>query len=177
MYRRATLAVTTLALLSFAIALPMGEAIAQQKQQVSFKTPATSSKYTQQHVIDVGDVPGHQVRVYEIQRTYSNNAPMINGAKLVEWWTRGLSDYTNNNGTGSTYSVYTVEGGDKFFARASLVAQSTGAGKLTATTAGFIIGGTGKFAGIQGPVHTLTSADPKAGINESQVDIEYSIGK
>jgi hypothetical protein len=177
MYRRNTLALTTLALLGFAIALPMGEAIAQQKQQLSFKTPATSTKYTQQHVIDVGDVPGHQVRVYELHRTYSNNAPVINGVKLVEWRTQGLSDYINNSGSGSTYSVLTMEGGDKIFVRASLVAQSAGSGKLTATTAGSIMGGTGKFAGIQGTLHTLTTADPKAGVNESQADIEYSIGK
>jgi hypothetical protein len=169
---------TAIAILGLAVALSTGDAIAQQRQQVSFKTPATSTKYTQQHVIDVGDVPGHQVRVYEIHRTYASNiAPMINGVKLAEWWTRGLSDYINNNGTGTTYSVYTMEGGDKIFARANLVARSTDGGKLTATTIGFIVGGTGKFSGIQGTVHTLTSADPKAGMNESQVDIDYSIGK
>jgi hypothetical protein len=64
-----------------------------------------------------------------------------------------------------------------FFTRSALVAQSTGSSKLTATTVGQITGGTGKFAGIQGIVPTLNTADPKAGVNEGQTDIEYTIGK
>ena len=73
--------------------------------------------------------------------------------------------------------MYVLENGDKFFTRSVLVAQSTGSGKLTATTVGQITGGTGKFAGIQGIVRTVNTADPKAGVNEGQTDIEYTIGK
>src|SRR5262245_32034244 len=43
---------------------------------------------TQQHTIDVGDVAGHQVRVFEIKRVYPTNAPLIGGMKIVESWTR-----------------------------------------------------------------------------------------
>ena len=38
-------------------------ASAQQKQRVSFVLPPGNSKYTQQHVIDVGDVPDHKLRL------------------------------------------------------------------------------------------------------------------
>ena len=38
-----------------------------------------NARYTQQHTIDVGDVPGHQVRVFEVRRTYPSNPPVING--------------------------------------------------------------------------------------------------
>ena|ERR1700730_2347199 len=89
----------TMALLSLAVALP---AFAQQKQHISYKVSAENSKYTQQHVIDVGDVPGHQVRVYEIYRSFPNNAPVINGLKVKETWTRATSDYTDGNGTSTT---------------------------------------------------------------------------
>jgi len=81
---RRTLALATIALLSFAVALPTGDVAAQQMQRVSFKTPAANSKYTVQHVLDVGDVPGHQVRLFELRRTFPTDAPTINGVKLKE---------------------------------------------------------------------------------------------
>jgi hypothetical protein len=157
--------------------LSLSNALAQQKQHVSFKTPAENTKYTQQQAVDVGDVPGHQVRVYEIHRTYPNNAPAINGVKLVESWSRGVTDYIDGNGPNTTYSIYILENGDKFFTRAALVAQSLGSGKITTTSAGAITGGTGKLAGIQGIIRTSGTAEPKAGVNENQTEIDYSIEK
>ena len=123
----------TVALGCLVVAVPTDNVLAQQKQQLSFKTSAENTKYTQQHLIDVGDVPGHQVRVYELHRTFPNNAPVMNGVAIKEQWTRAISDYTDNNGPGTTYGVYVLENGDKFFTRSVLVAQSTGSGKLTAT--------------------------------------------
>jgi hypothetical protein len=166
-----------MAAFSFAVAATGGAALAQEKQRISYKVTAENSKYTQQNVLDVGDAPGHQVRVYEIHRTFPSNAPMINGVKLVETWTRATSDYTDGNGTGITYGVWGMENGDKVFTRQALVAQSTGTGKLTATTVGPITGGTGKFTGIRGVTRSVTTADPKAGFNETQTDIEYWIEK
>jgi hypothetical protein len=177
MNRIAKLTLTTVALVSLAIALPAGDALAQQKQRVSYKASAENSKYTQQHTIDVGDVPGHQVRAFEIYRTYPTNAPVFNGLKLKETWTRSVTDYVDGNGTSTGYNVYVLENGDKFFARYALIAQNAGAGKLTTTTTGTITGGTGKFAGIQGLVRSSGTADPKAGFAETQSDIEYWIEK
>jgi len=174
MKRIATLVLTTMALLCLAVAPPAGDALAQQKQRLVFEVDAANTKYTQQHTIDVGDVSGHQVRLFEIRRVYPSNAPVINGMKIVESWARGITDYTGNNGAATTYGVYVLENGDKFFTRGFLVAvQSPGASKLTATTVGSVTGGTGKLAGIQGMARTFTSADPKAGMNETQVEIEY----
>jgi len=166
---------TLVALLFLITGLPAVDAIAQEKQRLTFKTSAENTKYTQQHAIEVGDISGHQVRVYEIHRTFPNNAPVINGMALKEQWTRALSDYTDNNGPGTTYGVYVLENGDKFFTRSALVAQSTGSGKLTASTVGYITGGTGKLSGIQGIVRTVNTADPKAGVNEGQTELEYTI--
>jgi hypothetical protein len=133
MIRVTKLTLTAIALLCLAVALPANDALAQQR--LAFKVAAENTKYTQQHTIDVDDVSGHQVRLFEIHRTYPSNAPVINGIKIVESWTRGISDYTNNNGEGTTYGVYVLENGDKFFTRGSLVAvQSPGASNLTATT-------------------------------------------
>jgi hypothetical protein len=165
------------AIAALGLALSTSNAMAQQKQHVSFKTPAENTKYTQQQAIDVGDVPGHQVRVYEIHRTYPNNAPVINGVKLVESWSRGITDYIDGNGPNTTYNIYILENGDKFFTRAALVAQSLGSGKIATTSAGSITSGTGKLAGIQGIIRTTGTAEPKAGVNENLTEIDYSIEK
>jgi hypothetical protein len=163
----ATITVTCLAVIFLA-----SDLFAQQR--LVFKASAENTRYTQQHTIDVGDVPGHQVRLFEIHRTYASNAPVINGMKIVESWTRGVSDYTSNNGEGTTYGVYVLENGDKFFTRSSLIAvQSPGAGNLTATTVGPITGGTGTLARINGMARTATSANPQAGTIETQFDVEY----
>jgi hypothetical protein len=177
MSRTFTISAATIALLSLAVAIPTGGALAQQKQKVSFKTPPENSKYTQQQVIDAGDMPGHQLRLYELYRTLPANAPMINGVKLKETWNRGLSDYTDNSGANTNYTVYVLENGDKFFARSTTLAQSSGGGKLATSSAGIITGGTGKLIGIQGTTRATGTADPKAGVNENMTEIEYWITK
>jgi hypothetical protein len=102
---------------------------------------------------------------------------MINGVKVKEMWTRGISDYTNNTGANTNYSEYVLENGDKFYTRSTTIAQGAGGGKLINRTAGTIIGGTGKLSGIRGIVKSSGSSDPKAGFNETQAEIEYMIVK
>ena len=177
MHRLIALTLTTSALLCLAVAVPAGDAFAQQTRHVSYKVGAENSKYTQQQFLDVGDIAGHQVRSFEIYRSFPTNAPVFSGMKMKEQWTRGTSDYVDNNGTATTYNVYVLENGDKFFTRGTVLARSAGPGKLSNVTVAYITGGTGKLAGIQGIVRTTGTAEPKAGVNETQVEIEYSIGK
>ena len=125
----------------------------------------------------LGDVSGHQVRIFEIHRTYpAKEAPVINGQKIVESWSRGFSDYTSNNGEGTTYAVYVLENGDKFFTKGSLVAlQKPESPYLSAWVVGPILGGTGAPARINGMSRVTGTANPQAGTNEMQVDLEYWI--
>ena len=162
----------TVRLMCVAVALSTNGALAQER--LIFDVSAENAKYTEQHTIDVGDVPGHQVRIFEVHRTYPGNAPKINGTRIVESWTRGISDYTYNNGEAHTYGVYIMENGDKFFTRGSLIAiQSPEESNLSATTVGPIIGGTGKLSRINGMARSTTSANPKTGLNETHVEISY----
>jgi hypothetical protein len=172
-----TLALTTMSLLCLAVILPARDAVAQQQQRVSDKATVENTKYPQQLNIDVGDVPNHIVRIFEIHRTYPINAPVINGLKLVEEWDRAIADLTDSNGTATSYYVHVMENGDKFFARVTSVAQNAGPGKFTITAAGPITGGTGKLAGIQGIVRATGTVEPKGGFNETQFEIEYWIEK
>ena len=173
MKRIAMILLTTAALLCLAAAPPAGDALAQP-QRLTFKVEQENARYTQQHTIDVGDVPGHQVRVFEVRRTYPSDPPVINGVKIVQSWTRGISDYTNNNGPAVVYHVYVGENGDKFFVTSSAISvQAPGTRAMTITTVGTVTGGTGEFFGIQGLLRLSISADVQAGVSESQVELEY----
>ena len=177
MTRLIRLSMAAAAVFGLAIALSSVDATAQQKQKVSFKVDAANAKFTQQLFLDVGDIAGHQVRAYEIHRTFSTNAPAINGVKVKEAWTRGVSDYTDNNGPNFSYGVFVLENGDKFFLRTSTLAQTAGGGKLNFSSVSFITGGTGKLTGIQGVMRSNGASDPKAGFNETQYELEYWIEK
>jgi hypothetical protein len=176
MNRRTALTLMTMGLLSLAVALPAGNAVAQQKQRVSYKFSAENSKFTQQLNIDAGDQPNHIMRVYEVRRTFSSDAPIINGLKLVEEWNRGIADINDGNGTGTLVTMYVMENGDKFFDRRTSVTQNS-SGKITPTHVGYITSGTGKFVGIQGIVRASQNVDLKTGVTDSQTDIEYWIAK
>ena len=82
------------------------EGWAQQKHKISGKLRAANTKYTQQYVIDVGDVPGHQIRIFEIHRTFPKDPPAFEGVRTVEEWVRGFSDYTDGNGWGGRVASY-----------------------------------------------------------------------
>jgi len=92
-----------------------------------------------------------------------------------------LGDYIDTNGPNTGYTVYVMDGGDKFFVRTATVAQNTtnpdGSRKAVSTSAGTITSGTGKLANIKGFVRTVNVFDAKSGFNESQTEIEYLVGK
>jgi hypothetical protein len=169
MTTRSTIAVAALLCLA-------GNGLAQEKQHVSFKASAENSKFTQQLTIDVGDMLNHVVRVFEIRSTFPNNAPVVNGLKLVEEWDRGFGDRIDGGGPATIYTVYVMENGDKFFVRNIGVVQNT-AGKLTNTIVGNITGGTGKLAGIQGNSRAIGDFNYNTGFVETQIEIEYWNGK
>ena len=63
------------------------------------------------------------------------------GLSLSRIGTGVLLTVLHGSGSATVYTAFTMENGDKFFARSSLVIDST-AGKLTATQVGRITGGT-----------------------------------
>ena len=150
---------------------------AQDKQKISYKVTAENSKYTQRNTIDVGDESGHLLSLFEIHRTFPSNAPVINGVKLKETWTRGYADYINSNGLSTNYTVYMLDNGDKFYSHSSTMGQADAAGKRTTVAVGKILGGTGKFAAMKGLVRSTGSSEGKAGFNETQTEIEYWMAK
>lgn len=166
--------------LAAAIACFTLPALAQEKTRLSFTVPASLTKYTAQHTLPVGDVAGHDVRIFAITRTLGADAPSIGGVKVKTIGSVGYSDYTDLNGPGASYQVITLANGDKIYARANIVSHNlswTDKSKKGAENrvAGPITGGTGKFAGIRGTMRNASQFDPKTGANDSRFDIEYWI--
>ena len=153
-------------------------ALAQEKTRLSFTIPASVTKYTAQHTQPVGDAPGHEVRIFSIQRALGADAPSIGGVKVKEVNSVGYSDYVDLNGPGTSYQVIRLANGDKIFARVNIVSHNsswTDKSKKGAENrvAGPITGGTGKFANIRGTLRNASHFDPKSGSNDSRFDIEY----
>src|SRR5438046_2650172 len=61
--------------------------VAQTKRPIAYNSLAANSKFTQQHALDVGDVPGHQVRIYEHHRTYPTDPPVFDGVHVTPYTT------------------------------------------------------------------------------------------
>ena len=157
--------------------IPTSEGWAQEKCKRSGSNLAQDTKYVQQHVIDVGDVPDHQVRILELHYTPSNPKPNCEGLKVVEAWSRGYSDYTNINGRAWGYAIDILENGDKIFSQWSGITQTIinadGSRKSTYTGITTYTGGTGKYRGIHGMSRSSTNFNPATGLNESQWEQEY----
>ena len=171
---------TRAALLGAALACFVAPSLAQEKGRISFTVPAANTKYTAQHVLPVADAPGHEVRIFDIVRTFGADAPMIAGQRLKEIRSTGYSDYTDLNGPGVSYNVWTLANGDRFFVRTQIVSHNAAWADpkrkgAENKTVGPITGGTGKLAGIRGITRNASSFDPKSGSNESKFDLEYWI--
>jgi hypothetical protein len=163
------------------VAFSASGVLAQEKCKRSGEVPAASTTYTQQHVLDVGDIPGHQIRIYEIHRTYPNAQPNCEGVKETESWTRAFSDYIDRNGRTWGYTVAMLENGDKIFSEFSGTSQtftdSNGKKESTFTGITRYTGGTGRYAGIRGFSRETSKFDPDKKLNQLSYASEYWIEK
>jgi len=154
---------------------------AQEKHKFSFITPPGLSVYTQQHEIEVGDVPGHKIRIYETRANYTGEAPSYAGIKVVEGWTRATSDYTDGSGRASGYGVNILENGDKIFSRYDVlthtVVEGDGSRRTSVTIVTTLTGGTGKFSTIRGTLRTAGGIDLTRGTTGSKTEGEYWFAK
>lgn len=74
-------------------------AFGQERVKLQYNHVGQTSKYLAQQAYDVGDQPGHQVRIYKVQRTYSPESTLvIRGVRVKSSEANGYSDYTNGIG-------------------------------------------------------------------------------
>jgi hypothetical protein len=157
------------------------DAWAQDKHRYFFKAPPGVTKYTQQHALDVGDMPGHQLRVYELYTKYTGEAPVYDGVKVVEAWGRGSSDYTDGSGRSTVYTVSLLENGDRIFSTNEVLLHTfvgpDGGKRSRFNSVVTLTGGTGRFKGIRGTLRGTGLTDFKTGTSDSQTEGEYWIEK
>ena len=153
---------------------------AQEKHSINISGEGVKSRYVQQHIIDVDDVPGHQIRVQESQRTYPEDKQfMVDGEHVVVWWIRSFSNYTNGIGPTWGFQTWVTDKGNKIFLESYGTSESqvteTGSkrGIYHGTTR--VIGGTGRFAKIRGTLVEVAKfdTDPKAGYSLADTHGQY----
>jgi len=154
-------------------------ASAQQKFPISTTGEGVNSRYVQQHVIDVGDVAGHQVRILEVHRVHTKKQIVLDGVRVVEEWDRGFSDYTNGVGPAHGYGIWVLEDGNKVYLEwhgtsySTTTATGSKRGTFNGTTK--IAGGTGRFAKIRGVMSDSVEfdTDPQSGYSRAANKGEY----
>ena len=159
----------------------MQEPLAQDKCQRKLDNSGAESKYTEQHVMDVGDVEGHQIRIFELHRTFASDQPNCEGLKRKETWSHGYSDYLDRNGRAWGYDVIIFGNGDKIFGEFSGTSLTvlTEDGEKQSTFVGVTkyTGGTGMYQGVRGISRSNIRFDPIANVNISESEEEYWITK
>ena len=130
-------------------------ASAQERCKWSSGSEDSKSTYPQQLNLDVGDMPGHLIGVFEIHSVPSPSAkPNCEGLKDKESWTRGFRDYRDRSGHTWGYTVTTLENGDKTYSEYSgtttTVIAGDGGKKTTVETVANLIGGTGRYQAVRG---------------------------
>lgn len=160
-----------------ALSLAAVDAFAQERMKYSYSGKPESVRYGQQHMIDVGDVPGHQLRVAELNTKYGSDAPVYAGVKAVAARGTLMSDYVDNSGRLLSYAVLHMENGDRIYQRAEGLAHTSvaadGARKTSYSTVTTITGGTGKFTAIRGTLRTTGFTDFKVGTSGNSTEGEY----
>lgn len=171
------------ALLSLAPVVVPVSSYAQEKYPYSYSSPPQSSRYVQDHSIDVDDVAGHKIRIVEIQRTYTKDHPTVMSTKVVESWLRGFTNYIGGGGPAHGYETWVLEDGNKIFLEwtslSSTEPTSTGSRRGTSYATARFVGGTGKFVSIRGTLNTTVEfdTDPKAGYSRPTGRGEYWFAK
>ena len=160
--------------------LSPGAMWAQEKHPISISSEGAETRYIQQLAIEVDDLTGHQVRVFENHRIYAaDKQAIVAGERIVESFGRGLSNYVSGIGPVFGYITLVTDRGNKMFLEFSgtSVTQPTKTGSKRGTyngTAQFR-GGTGPFTDIRGYLldSTKYDTDPETGYNIGEFSGEY----
>ena len=158
----------------------IGPASAQDRHFIKISSEGANSRYVQQHMIDVDDVPGHQIRVQESMRSYPAEKQFaIDGERVTEWWIRSFSNYTNGVGPTWGFQTWITEKGNKIFIETTGTSEAqvteTGAKRGTYHGTSRIVGGTGRFSKLRGMLVEIArfDTDPKAGYSLADSHGDY----
>jgi len=154
---------------------------AQEKFKSSWSARPENTKVTFQHVLEIPDVPGHTIRLYEYHRTWPDNPPIMAGLKVVEEVTRGFADAIVGSGLSRGYAFWRFENSDMMFVEFQAINQTvvnTDKGrKISFMGTSVVPGGTGKFQNVKGTARfsgsTEFDADGKVLKTGYSAELEY----
>jgi len=156
-------------------------ALAQQKFKNAPLDPDMVTKYTEQHTFEVGDMPGHQIRIASLHTKFSDKAGGYDGVKPVESNGWLASDYVSGSGRFNVYTVILMANGDKVYSRTDGVSQTSigtdGGRKTSFSTVTTITGGTGRFATLRGIIRATGVTDLKTGTSNTSSGGEHWFDK
>jgi hypothetical protein len=146
--------VGTVPFVSVVLVFTAATASAEERCKLSWESAAGTSKITQQLNIDVRDIPGHKIGVFELHRTFPDAKANCEGFKIVEQWGHSFRDVVDRNGRVWGTVVYILDNGDKIFMEISGTTKTEvgadGTARTTYDGAGTWIGGTGRYASVRG---------------------------
>jgi hypothetical protein len=137
--------------------------------------PNATSHFTKEHIIEVGDVPGHKLRVYQVRNEYPQRDFALAGVEVKELVSDGVSDHVNGSGSFTAYNVLTLDDGNRVFVHVTGTTQSDSAGGNRSTSVENFVGGTGKFKGIRGQMRNTLQRAPGSNSLRVEVNGEYWI--
>ena len=165
----------------FSVAFAALPARAADRCKVDETVSAKNSTYTEQHVMNIDDPPGHVIRMFESSRAYPDDKPNCEGLKRVKALTHSMSDYVDGNGPLHGYTTIVFENGDKIFGEVHGVSQTVVGpdGSKKGTFAGILryTGGTGKYVGVRGLIRETIDFDIAKGYNQARDEGDYWIEK
>ena len=153
------------------------EASGQEKCKISWEVPAADATFTGQHAFDVGDVPGHQVRIFEVRRTIADEPAELRGAEAGRAMVARLLGLRRAQRPGLGLHGDAARERRQDLRGVLSAIQTTvnpdGSQKTEATTVHKWTGGTGKYQGVRGIQRESTVFDPDTNFNETRAEAEY----
>ena len=126
--------------------------------------PSNPEKYVQQKVIDVPDIKGHVVRIYESEQKIKNTQ-LCNGDSLISRRSYYMTDFIDYDGSASGYIIFNTEKGDQFFLKVTGNSQKkVGEDLADGQATGRIIGGTGALVAAEGDYQSITKFNRNKGV-------------
>ena len=157
----------------------------QDRKKLAWTGKAENTKFVGHPLMEIPDVPGHAIRSFEIRRTYPDNAPVLEGLKVVEEVAHGFSDLVLGNGRAWGYSHFRLENGDLIYGEwqnaTHAIVNPDRSRKQNFVGTYVWIGGTGKLRDVKGFGRytgvTEVNAQGQVTRNEYSAEGEYWIPK
>jgi hypothetical protein len=162
-----------------AAALLFGAAQAAEPERhpLAYGLDGGATRYVRQYRVEVGDVPRHELRVFDLTRKFTHGTPVIDGVRLTETQERGIADLVDQDGRENAYVIYVLEDGNRVFGRYSGTVRTRrwpdGSRHYDVRGTIELTGGTGRFESIRGSVTVWQALDPGADSSQGAARGEY----